>query len=193
MSILTLSTIVSAHKGQVATIKAKRTVKRKDLSAGNKDREITKISTYNVIWGINRDNKKAVIEARSNGDAPAVNQGLRGFIWIVFNIIKRSIKTGVDYLTVYPAKNKTVSQFIENGVEIGRDGYVAATIPSLHNRNTKKGLETFIICVDGIEWLRVGGQTYFPCEGGFSIVPEAVGAVSAPVQATVETPATVNA
>jgi len=78
-----LTDIVLNSKGQAATIRCHRTIKRNDLSAGNKDRTIIKSATYNITWGVNRDNKKAVIEARANGTAPATNQGLRGMFWLV--------------------------------------------------------------------------------------------------------------
>ena len=162
-----LALIVNGSKGCMATIKAWRQIKAKDLSAGNKHRVIRKISTYNVQWGIDRDNKKAVIEARANGNAPATNQGMRGMEWLIPKIVKQSLVNGALHLAVYPAANKTVSQFIENGVDIGHDGYVAATIPSLHTREKRKGLDTFTVPVSGIEWLKVSGKMYRPVDGEF--------------------------
>jgi hypothetical protein len=160
-----VSELMGKSKGQIVTIEAVRPLRRNELSKGNKDRTILKHSTHNSIWGVEFDNKKAVKEARENGDAPAENQGLKGKVWVSYPFVKRSLRTDKLALSVYPAKNGSKSTYTENGVEIGYQGYVDATIPSLHNRERTK-LDTFDLTLESIVSIKVGGKKYAVAEDG---------------------------
>jgi len=151
--------LMAQSKGRVVTITAVRPLRRKELSAGNKERVIIKRTVHNSIWAIERDNKRAVIEARANGDAPAENQGLKGKVWVAYPFVKRSLRTNLLALAVYPAKNGSRSTFTENGEDIGYQGYVDATVPSLHNRE-RSALDTYDLTLESIETIAINGKVY---------------------------------
>lgn len=156
-----LTALLLSVKGVYATVITLRKVKRNELSKGNKEREIWKETTHRVRLCVERDNKKVVIEARANGDAPATNQGLKGKEWVVYPVMKKSLRTQKHMFPVNTDTNrqsKTTSRFFENGEEITREAYVDATIPSLHK---KKGLgDMYDITVDNVLEIRVSGKRY---------------------------------
>lgn len=156
---MNITELMGKSKGQTTTIVAVRPLRNKELSAGNKHRNIVKRSVHNSIWAVEYDNKKAVKEARANGDAPAENQGLKGKEWVAYPFVKRSLVTGNLMISVYPAKNGTRTTYTENGQDIGYDGYVQATIPSLHTRERSK-LDTFDLTLESIESIAIGGKRY---------------------------------
>lgn len=152
-----------ANKGVLASVFTRRPVSRKDLSAkpaGNKERVIIKETNHRIKLGVKRDNKKAVIEARANGDAPATNQGLKGKEWIAFPVLKSGWGNNI-LMPVHVTNNenaKSTTRFLENGDEITREAYVEATIPSLHN---KSGLrDMYDINLDHIVHIKCNGKKY---------------------------------
>lgn len=155
-----LAEFLLSNKGVLATILTLRAISRRDLSAGNKDRQILKETNHRIRLGLNRDNKKAVIEARANGDAPATNQGLKGKEWIVFPVLKSGWGDNV-LMPVHITNNqnaKSTSRFIENGEDIGREGYVQATIPSLHKKSGMRDM--YDINIAHIVHIKCNGVTY---------------------------------
>jgi len=154
--------LMQGHKGQACYIHANRPLSLKELCAGNKDRDIRKVSAHNVVWGIDRDNKAAVREARANGTAPEENQGLNGMTWIVHPFVKRADRSGKTYISVFPAKNGSRSRIMENGTELTTEQYHAATTPSSRKPRTRGGLAMFDIGVETIERIVIGGTEYRP-------------------------------
>jgi len=156
---MTLVEFLQSRKGVYASIVTSRPLTTKELSRGNKERVIIKNTVHRIRLGVNRDAKKAVIEARANGTAPATNQGLKGKEWLVFPILKRGYGNRV-LIPVHVSNNsklRSESTFIENGVDIGRDGYVEATIPSLHKRSGLRDM--YDLNIDHIVNIKCGDDT----------------------------------
>jgi hypothetical protein len=152
--------LMADHKGQISTIQARRPLRKDELCRGNKDRQIFKVSVHNVSFGVEYDVKKAVKEARANGELPAENQGRKGKEWVEYPFVLRSLKTDKCAIVVYPAANGSKSHYEENGEEITRDAYEAATTPSSRTFYGSKERRTFEIGLDHIESIKIGGVTY---------------------------------
>jgi len=54
---------------------------------------------------VSYENRIAVKESRENGTLPSEPQGLNGMEWVVYPLIKRSIKTNKEYLVITPCNN----------------------------------------------------------------------------------------
>ncbi len=173
--ITSLLAVLNGRRGQIATISITKVLPRDHKRGTFKSEEIIKHTVANVIVGVNYENKQATREGRANGTKPAENQGLNGMEWEHFPFIKRSkrVDNPKRYLTVYTAKNGSESTYEMNGVELTRDEFVACT--------TKKGngegrefdpTAPWLISVQDINWLKIGGQVYTVNNGQFQAVED---------------------
>ena len=114
MNYTDLMNLVSQFgKGTIHTLTYARELKTKK----NVTDIMTKIETVQVSFGVNYDNKKAVIEARNNGELPAENQGLaKNMEWVVYPYLLRNVKTGDYQLRCNGLKtNKHEINYYKNG------------------------------------------------------------------------------
>ena len=73
----------------------------------------------NIMIGAAYDNRQAVIEARTNGELPSENQGLKGKEWIQYPILLKSLYNGKELIRVNVLNNsKFESQYLLNGKPI---------------------------------------------------------------------------
>lgn len=156
----TLLELATRFAGKACDIQATRPLRRKELSAGNKERNILKESLHNVFIGRSYDNHKTVQEARASGVLPSENRGLQGKEWVVYPSVKRSLVNGNLFLTVFPAGSGSKSRIIEDGVELTREQYLDATIASIHNRPPSPQ-KTFDLTFASIDSITVGGVKWF--------------------------------
>lgn len=74
-----------------------------------------------VRVGCQWDRIQGVKDARANGDAPAVNQGLSGVEWVMYPYLLISLKTGKIQVRMNASSfpnTKTIVRWYLNGVEV---------------------------------------------------------------------------
>jgi hypothetical protein len=151
-----LIALMGTSKGRIATITTTESLSRTKKRKGYKEDAVVKKSVHNIIWGVAYDNKGKTIEARSNGDLPAENQGLNGMKWIVFPFVKQGIKSGKNVISVYPAKNGSKSRYWHNGTEINRERFEVVAVVS----KSVSPVPTFNLSFDKIDTIKISGVTY---------------------------------
>lgn len=108
--------IDSVKNGTIHTMQFVRKLKTKK----NVTDDLAKVETVQVSFGVDYDNKKAVIEARSNGQLPTENQGLaKNLEWVMFPFLIKNIITGEIQLRCngLNTKKHEISYF-KNGIQV---------------------------------------------------------------------------
>ena len=108
--------IATVGNGTIHTLQFERKLKTKKNVTDN----LMKIETVQVSFGVNYDNKKAVIEARANGELPATNQGLaKNLEWLVYPFLLRNVVTNEVQLRCNGLKtNKHEINYFKNGTQV---------------------------------------------------------------------------
>lgn len=131
MNIIVTSTkkiksALTSAKGKIVTVTTEKPYQFKKSYTGQ---VITERSTYQVQVGVAYDNKAVVIQGRENGNLPEENAGLSGMEWVEYPHIKRSLKTGKEYLAGYPVKSGVKNKkeyFLPDGTPVDIDSGVYA-------------------------------------------------------------------
>ena len=151
-------TAIEGKKGACLWVEWTRPVA---LRAAYKGMPLTKSTRMLCRLAVDYDNKEETIRGRENGSLPAVNAGLKGFIWNVAPTILESVKTGKLYLRLEAAvfKNaKTTVEFKIDGQVVEKADYAHAML----GKETKKGERsaTFNVACDAIT--RIHNETCEP-------------------------------
>lgn len=95
----------NTRKGQIVTLTTKRPMKMKKNQP-----VVEKTSTFQARIGVTFDNIATVKEKRQDGTYPEENQGLKGFEWVKFPILLKSLKTNEVYVRCTKVKSNVQSR-----------------------------------------------------------------------------------
>ena len=129
----TLEKLIKANGGTfIAAVWQRDCKTRKGVTATVEKR----VACHSLTFAVAYDNRATVIEGRANGELPAENAGLKGFVWEVFPRILRAEKTGKLYARLNVTSTSRFSTvFLLNGERVDK----ATVAPLLLASETASG------------------------------------------------------